>query len=157
MHRDALVALERALHFNAEDPVLYYLTGISAGIVAKSVVGFSTGSGSEREHYFSLSENSHKRALNLDGQYAKPMYALGVLYAFELDRPSEAIPMLEQYLKIISSDIPAMFVLARAYFMTGNFEQAVSLYDRIITRTKDAKVRAEAQNNRDLAMERMYG
>jgi len=157
MHRDALAALERALYFNAEDPTLYYLTGVSAGIVAKSVVGFSSSSGNEREHYYTLSENAHRRALDMDGQYAKPMYALGVLYVFELDRPAEAIPLLEQYLKIIASDVPAMFVLARAYFMTGNYEQAVSLYDRIIARTKDAKVRSEAQNNRDLVMERIYG
>ena len=157
MHRDALVALERALYYNAEDPTLYYLTGVSAGVVAKSIVGFSSGAGNEREHYYVLAENSHKRALNFDREYAKPMYALGVLYAFELNRPAEAIPLLEEYLRIISSDVPAMFVIARAYYMTESYEQAIGVYDRIIARTKDAKVKAEAQNNRDIVMERMYG
>ncbi|MCL2067445.1 MAG: tetratricopeptide repeat protein [Treponema sp.] len=157
MHQDALAAYERALYFNSEDPTIFYLTGVSAGIVAKSVIGFSSSAGNERNHYFTLSENAYRRALELDEQYNKPMYALGVLYAFELDRPAEAIPLLENYLSIFPNDVPAMFVLARSYYMTESFEPAVSLYDRIIARTKDAKVKAEAQNNKELIMRMMYG
>jgi tetratricopeptide (TPR) repeat protein len=157
MHRDSLAALERAIYFNAGDPTIYYLTGVSAGITAKSIVGFNSGAAAEREHFFKLSENSYKRALELDSQYNKPMYGLGVLYTFELDRPLEAIPHLERYLQLLPNDISAMFVLARAYFMTENFQPAIDLYDRIISRTKDARVRAEAQNNREIVAERMYG
>jgi tetratricopeptide (TPR) repeat protein len=79
-----------------------------------------------------------------------------VLYTFELDRPAEAIPYLEQYLRILPTDIPAMFVLARACYMTEDYGPAIELYDRIIARTKDPEVKAEAQNNKDLVWERMY-
>jgi tetratricopeptide (TPR) repeat protein len=156
MHRDALDALEQALRFSADDPTLYYLTGVSAAIVAKSVVGFSAAA-AEREHFFTLSENAYLRAVELDGNYAKPRYGLGVLYAFELDRPAEAIPHLTRYLQIISSDVQAMFVLARAYYMTENYDEAVALYDRIISRSKDPKIKAEAQNNKEIIRGQMYG
>jgi tetratricopeptide (TPR) repeat protein len=157
MHRDALAAFERALYYNTGDPTIYYLTGVSAGITAKSVIGFSANSQGEREHFYRLAETAYKRALELDPQYQKPLYGLGVLYTFELDRPGEAIPYLEEYLRIITTDIPAMFVLARAYYMTENYEQAIELYDRIIVRTRDPKVKAEAQNNKNLVWEQMYG
>ncbi|GHV94127.1 hypothetical protein AGMMS50293_04470 [Spirochaetia bacterium] len=155
-HRDALAALERALYYNSEDPVLFYLTGVSAGVVAKSALGFSGNSGNEKEHYFALAESSYIRALQMDGEYPKPMYGLGILYTFELNRPAEAIPYLEHYLRLLSSDIAGMFVLARAYYMTENYNGAVEMYDRIITRTKDPKVKNEAENNKDIIRSQMY-
>jgi tetratricopeptide (TPR) repeat protein len=159
MHRDALDALKRALDFNAGDPTLYYLTGVSAAITAKSSIGFPGASGAEdsRDRYFSLAENAYRRSIELDESYAKPRYGLGVLYVFELDRPAEAIPHLSRYLELMSTDISAMFALARAYYVNGSYSDAVNLYDRIISRTKDAKIKAEAQNNKETALGRMYG
>ncbi|MCL2763768.1 MAG: tetratricopeptide repeat protein [Treponema sp.] len=156
MHNDALAALERAIFFNTEDPALYYLTGISAGAVAKSVVGFSANSEREKERYFRLAENSFLRALELEATYTRPMYGLGILYAFELDRPLDAIVQLERYLQILPSDIPAMFVLARAYFMIENYSRANDIYDRIIERTKDSNIRLEAWANKDLIQGLLY-
>jgi hypothetical protein len=42
-----------------------------------------------------------------------------------------------------------MFVLARAYYMTENYSRAVEMYDRIIARTKDTKIKEEAQKNKE--------
>ena len=156
MHQDALSALERAIYFNSEDPVLYNLTGVSAGVVAKSIIGFSANAERERDHYFSLSEKAYLRAVELDSSYTKPMYGLGVLYAFELDRPQDAIKHLEANLKISPSDIPAMFVLARAHYMTGGYSQAIELFERIISRTKDKNITNEALNNIDTIRRRLY-
>lgn len=157
MHRDALDAFERALYFNTDDPVLYYLTGLSAGTVAKSIVDFSINSAAEREHFYRLSETAYLRALELDEMYTKPMYGIGVLYTFELNKPEQAIPYLKRYLDILRNDIPAMFVLARAYYMIGNFRNAIELYETIISRTKDQNVRTEAENNIDIIQRMMYG
>jgi tetratricopeptide (TPR) repeat protein len=154
MHRDALAALERALYFNAEDPTLFYLTGVSAAVVAKSALGFSDDT--ERKRYFDLAESAYLRAIELDESYAKPRYGLGILYVFELNRPAGAIPHLSRYLELMSSDIGAMFALARAYYMTENYTQAIELYDRIISRTRDADIKAEAQNNKEIVMGQMY-
>jgi tetratricopeptide (TPR) repeat protein len=157
MHRDALSALERAIHYNAEDPFLYYMTGVSAGTVAKSIIGFSADAAGEREQFYQLSEKAYLRALELDTVYTKPMYGLGILYVFELDRPADAVMRLERYLQLQSSDIQAMFVLARAYYMIENYGKAVELYDRIISRVKDQKTKTEAQALRDIVQGRIYG
>ncbi|MCL2184676.1 MAG: tetratricopeptide repeat protein [Treponema sp.] len=156
MHNDALDALERAIYFNSEDAVLYYLTGVSAGSVAKSIVGFSANASNDREQFFNLSEKSYLRALELDITYTRPMYGLGVLYTFELDRPSDAIVQLERYLQIQTSDISAMFVLARAYFMAKNYEKAIEIYERISNRSKDKNIKEEALINRDFIQGMRY-
>jgi len=157
MHNDALIALERAIYFNSQDPVIYYLTGVSAANVAKSKVGFSNNVERERNTYYVLSENSYLRALELDATYTKAMYGLAVLYAFELNRPEDAIVQLDRYLQIQQSDISAMFVLARAHFMLENYTQAVEVYDKIISRTRNSKIKEEAQINRDIIMGLIYG
>ena len=157
MHYEALAALERAIYYNTEDTILYYLTGVSAANVAKSIVGFSAGDEKERERYFKLSENSYLHALEIDVTYAKAMYGLSILYVYELDRPQDAIPYLERYLTIQSSDISAMFVLASAYYLTENFSKAIEQYDKIISRTKDKKIKEQAQINRDVIQGMIYG
>jgi len=156
MHNDALQALERAIYFNTEDAALFYLTGVSAASVAKSIVGFSVSDERQREHYFKLAENSYLRALDLDITYTRPMYGLGILYVFELDRPQDAIVHLERYLQIQTSDVSAMFVLARAFYVTGEYYRAIDLYDRIADRTKDKKLRDDALNNRDIIQGILY-
>ncbi|MDR1836254.1 MAG: tetratricopeptide repeat protein [Treponema sp.] len=157
LHNDALEALERAVYYNSEDTILYYLIGVSAANIAKSKVGFSNNAEMERDHYYNLSENAYLRALELDITYAKAMYGLAILYVFELDRPRDAIVHLERYLQMQTSDISAMFVLARAYFMIEDFSKAMELYDRIVSRTKDSKVREEALNNKDVIQGMLYG
>jgi len=156
MHNDALEAFEKAIYFNTEDPVLYYLTGVSAASAAKSQVGFSSNAEKEKSRLYKLSENSYLRALELDATYTKPMYGLGVLYVFELDRPQDAIPYLERYLKISVSDVSAMFILARAYYSTGKYTDAIECYDRIISRTKDKNIKEEALKNKDIIQGIVY-
>jgi tetratricopeptide (TPR) repeat protein len=148
-HRDAIEALEQALRYNAEDPTLFYLTGESAGIVAANALQFSVNSEAEQTRYYGLAESAYLRAIALDSAYPKPRLGLGILYAFDLNRPADAVPHLIRYLETLSNDMTAMFVLARAYYMTENYEGAIELYDRIIARTKDPKVKAEAQINKE--------
>ena len=156
LHNDALEALEKAVYYNTEDAALYYMTGVSAGSVAKSIVGFSMNAEREREHYLNLAENSYLRALELDITYTKPMYGLAVLYAFELNRPEDAIIQLERYLQIQASDINAMFILARAYFMTGELARASDIYIRIADRTRNKEIREQALELRDRIQEMIY-
>jgi tetratricopeptide (TPR) repeat protein len=156
MHRDALDALEMSIRYNGEDPTLFYLTGVSAAFAAKNSLGFSQGNAQEEEErYFAMAERAYHRAIELDGAYAKPRYGLGILYSFELDRPAEAVPQLEKYLELMSRDVDAMFALARSYYMTGEYEKAVDLYDRIMVSTKDTVKKNEARNNRDSIMGQM--
>ncbi|MDR1859174.1 MAG: tetratricopeptide repeat protein [Treponema sp.] len=158
MHRDAIAAFERAIQYNAEDPTLFYLVGESASIVASGSLNFSSGSAADREHYTSLAESAYLRAIQLDAGYSRPLLGLGILYTFDMNRPREAIPYLERYVNELSrSDIKGMFVLARAYYMTENYNLANDMYDRILSRSKDPKVREEAMNNKEIVRNLMYG
>jgi tetratricopeptide (TPR) repeat protein len=159
MHRDALDALERAIRYNGEDPTMFYLTGVSAAMVAKNALGFSRqdlgGIQAEQEYYFAMAERAYLRALELDPDYAKPLYGLGILYTFELERPADAVAPLERYLELMSRDLDAMFALARAYYMIDDYEKALDLYDRIVVSTKDTARQSEARNNRDFILDQM--
>jgi tetratricopeptide (TPR) repeat protein len=160
MHRDALDALEMSIRYNGEDPTIFYLTGVSAAIVAKNALGFTQnasqgGIQAERDRYFAMAERAYMRAIELDGAYAKPLYGLGILYTFELERPGDAIPHLERYLELMNRDVEAMFALARAYYMIDDYEKAVDLYDRIVVSTKDTVKQSEARNNRDYILGQM--
>ena len=157
LHGEALEALERAIFYTPADAALHYATGLSAGVIAKSIHIFPGSDSTERDSYYAMAEEAFHRSIELDGSYLRPRYSLGVLYVFDLDRPEEAIPHLELYLQISRNDVDTMFVLARANYMLGNFQAAVELYDRIITLSVDEQRRTDARNNRQAAMERIYG
>ena len=156
LDNNALDAFERAIYYNSDDPVIFYLTGISAAKVAQNKIGFAANDREEKERYYQLSENAYLQALKLDETYTKAMYALAVLYAFELDRPEDAIFQLDRYLQIQPSDISAMFVLARSYYMMRKYSTAIEVYERIIANTKDQKIKEEAFKNMDIVQARMY-
>jgi tetratricopeptide (TPR) repeat protein len=158
MFGEALEALESAVSYFPEDATLHYLTGVSAGVLAKSFLDFSgTGSTRERDRLYALAESGYKRAIDLDPRYARPLYGLGVLYVFELTRPTEAIPYLERFLALRSKDTDAMFVLARAYYASDRPEDALALYDRILKSSVDAGKKAEAEKNKKTVLEELYG
>jgi tetratricopeptide (TPR) repeat protein len=157
MHRDALDAFERALQFKGDDPTLLYLIGESASAAAASALDFSGNSGAEKQRYLNLAESAYLRSIQLDATYAKPRLGLGILYTFEMNRPAQAIPHLERFREFIPRDLKGMFVLARAYYMTESYDRAIELYDLIISQSKDPKVRAEAQNNKEIIRDLMYG
>jgi tetratricopeptide (TPR) repeat protein len=162
LHNEALKALQQAIFYNGEDATIFYLTGISAAIVAKSSLGFpgtgsdAYGQNSERDRYFAIAEAAYRRSIELNDRYARPHYGLGILYVFELDRPEEAIPHLIRFLDLNGNDVDVMFVLARAYYMTGLYSSAVDLYDRIISLTKDTTKRDEAARNKDAILGLSY-
>jgi tetratricopeptide (TPR) repeat protein len=156
LYNEALNALERAIYYNPADPALQYLVGISASMAAKGSLDFNTGSRSG-DRYFGIAESAYLNSISLDETYARSRYALGVLYVFELDRPEEAIPHLEKYLDLTVNDTDGMFVLARAYFMTSRYEEALNVYDRILSISKDQKIRREAEENRRYVMDVYYG
>jgi tetratricopeptide (TPR) repeat protein len=141
----AVDAFERAIYYNAEDPALFALMGESASVAAASNLNVP-----EQERYINIAERAFLRSIELDPVYARPRLGLGILYTFDMvDRAADAIPHLERYLDISHNNIQGMFLLARACYMTKSFSRAIDLYDRIIERTKDPKVKEQAQKNKD--------
>jgi tetratricopeptide (TPR) repeat protein len=157
LHNEALAALERAVFYSPQDPSLLYLTGISAARVAKSFLDFSGGGSDDSGRYYALAEDAYRKAIAMDEKYVRPMYALGVLYVFELGRPEDAIPVMEHYLDLTVNDVDGMAVLAHAYALTSQYEFALNLYDKILSITKDKSKRAAAEESRRQVMDSYYG
>ena len=126
MWDEAMRAFEEAVSINPEHAPLLYNLGLSAGQMA-----LSADSEDQRRIYLGKSEFAYRRAIEVDSRYSPAMYALGVLLVFELGQPMEAVSVLEDYISIEKSDIPARFLLARAYLEIGYPSESLDLYEEI--------------------------
>ena len=142
MWGEGLNAFDEAAKIYPEHAVLQYDRALCAGQMALASVNIE-----ERNRYLSESEAGYRRSLALDPRYSPAMYALSVLLVFELDRPGEAVVLLEDYLDIERSDVPGRFLLVRSYLAVGRPSQAMELYDEI---TRIAKNPADAAKAEEL-------
>jgi tetratricopeptide (TPR) repeat protein len=152
MFVEAVKALRRAIEIMPDDETLHYLTALNAAQAAKSAFDYeegSGGSGAASRRYLNLAEAAYLRAIEIEESYTQARYGLAVLYVFELDRPADAVPQLRRYMENRSGDADSMFLLARALYMLGEYEEALNWYERGIPLTKDAARKAEAESNRN--------
>ncbi len=157
MYGEALKAFQKAIEYYPANPNLYYYIGLCAGYMAKSALDYNAiGSAVQKYNYLKLAESGYLRAIELQPKYARALYGLGVLYVFELDEPSKAIPYLESFVELEKHDTDGMFILARAYYSTYEFDKAVSLYDRIIKVTSSSEKKAEAEANKKIVLDAAY-
>lgn len=156
----ALECFQKALTYYPANQNLYYYVGVCAGFLAPTYMdynaeGINSDSVVKRMNYLHLAEDAYLQALSLDPKYYRAMYGLGVLYVFTLDECDKAIPHLEKFLETQKKDTNAMFVLARAYYVTGEGDKAVALYDRIIELKPNAAKVKEAEANKKKVLEVM--
>lgn len=148
MYKKALQAFQSALEYYPENQNLFYQVGLAASLTADNSLDFElTGTDIEKKRYFSLAVSAYTRALEIDPKHSKAVYALSVLYIFELNRPADAIPILEKIAEWEKKPIDHLFLLGAAYYMTGKNEKAIAIYDRIIQISSSAEKRAQAENN----------
>ncbi|MGL4985939.1 MAG: tetratricopeptide repeat protein [Treponemataceae bacterium] len=86
----------------------------------------------------------------------RSLYGIAVLYAFELNQPVQAISYLETLLSIDTKNFDAMMILARSYYLTYDFDQAVMIYDRIIKDSKSEQRRSEAESNKQQVLNEAF-
>lgn len=154
MYGEALKAFQKALEYYPNNQNLYYYVGVCAGYMSHAAMDFGgTGSNEIRLNYLKLAEDAYTRAVTIDDRYIRALYGLGVLYVFELDESEKAIPHLEKLLTIDTKNIDAMFVLARAYYCTYEFEKSAAVYDRIIATSKVEETRATAEANKKTVLD----
>jgi tetratricopeptide (TPR) repeat protein len=157
LHGEALEALQQAIHYTPADPALLWMTGVSATFMGRSALDFDGTDPNAQERYYLLAENAFKESIAMDENYVMPLLGIGNLYVFYMDRPADAIPYLETYQTKTNNDTDCMFILARAYFVTGRYWDAISLYDKIISITNDPATRAQAEENKALAEDQYFG
>ena len=159
MYGEALKYFQKALQFYPTNQNLYYYVGICAGYMAKASLDFEAKgekTTAEKYNYLKLAESAFLRAIELEPKYGRALYGLGVLYVFDLDQSDKAIPHLEKLLSFDTRNFDAMFVLARAYYVQGDYEKAASLYDKIASQTKSDKRKQEALANKKIALDASY-
>ncbi|MCR4627628.1 MAG: hypothetical protein K5640_08280 [Treponema sp.] len=157
MYGEALKTFQTALEYYPQNQNLYYYVGLCAGYMSHSALDYeATGSSNKKKNYLKLAENAYSEAIRIEPRYARALYGLSVLYVFELDEPEKAVPLLEKMLTIETRSIDAMFVLARAYYSTYEFDKAVSMYDKIIATTKSEERKKEAEANKRIVLDAAY-
>lgn len=149
MYKKAIEAFQGALEYYPENQHVFYQIGVCAAILAKSSLTFPAEiSASDKQAYFDLSVAAYKRAVELDPNYTRAVYALSVLYVFELNEPEKAIAIMEPIAAREKKPLDSLFILGRAYYMTGQYERAIAAYDRIIATSGSAEQRADAERNK---------
>ena len=158
MYGEALKCYQKAIGFYPENQNLYYYVGVCAGYMSHSVLDYdAAGNTQKRFNYLKLAESAYLRALSIEPKYVRALYGIGVLYVFELDESDKAVPYLEKLLTIDKGHTDAKFVLANAYYRTGQMQKAADMYDDIINTTKDPEKKAAAQENKKQVLDLSYG
>ena len=154
MYKNALECFEKAVEIYPENQNLYYKIGVCAANMAKGALDFEVRGQDVSMRYFDLASRSYKRAIELDPSYGKAIYALSVLYIFELARPEEAIPLLEGEIEGKMKPLDELFLLAQAYVASNKNDKAIEAYKRIIELSGSATQKKQAKENIDILLMR---
>lgn len=151
MYLKALQSFTKALEYYPDNHNLYYRVGVCASTLAKNFLGFSSEESSEEvmdaTYYNNIAVSAYLKALEIQPNYNSAAYALSVLYVYELNESVKAIPILQDLLQRDSKNYDAMFVLAAAYYLVEDYEEAIKTYRYIVENAKDKNIVDSAKNN----------
>ncbi len=147
MYEKAFENFKAAIEYYPENEVLFYYSGVALARSAKSVMEED-----EQRRMMQKAAVYYRRAVELRPGYKDALYALSVLYLFELNKPFDALSSLEELLKSDPGNIDALFLKARACAATGNVRDAVDTYNRIIKTAGDSPEAVKAREFRDTLM-----
>ena len=144
MYYYALENLEKSMEFYPTNPVLSHFSGLAKANIARAEI-------SESNRLFMLheAETYYIAAVRLRRNYTNAMYALSVLYMFDLDMPEKAAPLLEEMLFLDSHNWEAKFLYARFKVVSGDVDAAIELYNEISEDAWDDDMKEQAGRNRD--------
>jgi tetratricopeptide (TPR) repeat protein len=157
MFKDAYDVLVLASKSYPADARIYLKAGVSAAYVAKAAEIKGRAGLAERDSWLDISESCYKRALSIDPRSTQALYGLAVLYAFEMDRPADAIGHLSTLLGIETKNVDAMLLIARCYAELGKAEEAADWYETAARTTVVPEKRAAAEANRAQVLAELEG
>lgn len=142
----------KAIEFFPNSEMLHYYRGLSAGQYAKSQdQDYIT------REYINRARISYEYSIELNPRFPKGLYALSILYVYELDRPNDAKALLDRLLKISTREFDAMLLRALLYEKDGELNRAIDLYDKVLNLSKNNKHISIATENRDKVLKRYVG
>ncbi len=134
----------KSLEIYPNNQVVQYYTGLASAQTAGSQENED-----ERINRLEEAAYHYKRATDLKRNYFEALYALSVLYIFELERPFEAEEYVQRALEIRPGSEKTKFLLAAIRVREGRFEEAVEIYDQIIEEAEDETMKERARENRE--------
>jgi cytochrome c-type biogenesis protein CcmH/NrfG len=152
MFTQAYGALEEARKIYPENPVLFYYAGVCAARLSKA-----QAEQEQRRQWLGRAESHYRRALALDPLHSESLYALAVLYVFELERPQEAEALLVRLLEREKKNSDALFLLGNVYYGAGRLEEALGLYRRLEGLGLPEDRRRQAEENIKTIEEELHG
>lgn len=147
MYVKALAAYTKALEYYPDNHNLYYETGLCASKIAKNFATLATEAEHDATYYYALAVKAYMSALQLQPDYTKAAYALSVLYVYELNESGKAISLLLPVIEREPKNYEALFVLAAAYYLNQDYDNAIRTYNTIVQNAKDKEVVAAAKKN----------
>jgi len=144
MYKLALENFEKSMEYYPSNPVLSYYAGLSEANIARAET-----SGIKSSVLFKQAEKYYIAAVRLKSDYSDAMYALSVLYLFDLDSPDKAKPLLEKMLFLNPKNWEAMSLYARYKVLTGDIDGAIDLYTKISEDAWDDNMKQQAVENRN--------
>ena len=156
MYGKALECFQKAAGYYPDNANLFYYIGVCARQMGIASIGVNNTATATQKDYFRMSEKAYLTALDKDPKYYRAMYAIGILYTFQLLEHEKAIPHLEKFVSVQTRDVDGMFALARVYYCTEQYQKAVDLYDKIISLNPGAVKLKEAQDNKEFVINKIY-
>ena len=142
----------KSLEIYPNNEVVHYYTGL----VTAQTAGAQSNE-AQRQSRIEDAAYHYERAAELKRNYFDALYALSVLYIYELDRPFEAEQYVQRALEVRSGSEKTKFLLASIRVQQGRFEEAVEIYDEIVEEAEDESMRERARANRDQLLGGGYG
>ena len=152
MYMLAAEQFDEAIKIDSENPVLFYYGALCYSRYSKSLMNQS-----EQYSNILIAEKYYLKTIELDSRFNKALYAVSVLYVFELDQPDKAVEYLEMLLDTQKSNFDAMFLLANAYIRLGITDQAIDIYNNIIKTSKNSVYKKQAEDNKKKLQDSGYG
>lgn len=152
MYGEALKALQDAIAVYPENPLLFFYQGTCAARLGKA----QTADAGKQAELYGTAEKAYRRAVALDPVLVHALYALSILYVFELDRPAEAESLLKKAVEVEKRNWDCWMLLARVYYQTRRPEQAIDIYDDVMGSGAPESLRKDAEANRKRIQEELY-
>jgi len=148
MYGPALEAYQEAIRIFPENSILHFKAALSSAQLAVALPP-----GIERDQMLETSEAYYLMALERNRQYGEALYGLSVLYIFEMNRPLEAIPYVDELIMLEKNNMEALFLRARLYVLTGEVDKAIQVYSVIMEESKNQEKQDQARINRQVLLE----
>ncbi len=128
MYGPARESFSKSLEFSPESGRLYYYRGVSLSRLA-----LTRQDPELRQKEMNLVEQDYLRAIQVEPRFMPPYYSLSILYIYELGRPFEAQPYLEEYLSVERSDGKAHLLYGQLLEDMNSLEKALDHYNKVLT------------------------